>query len=271
MSREGKLASRRARDVDPRSLHDSVLGRGDGQLRTLSLLFLAATVVSVSLSACSSSDDEPGCGDGRLGVAEECDDGNHASGDGCTAACHVEPGWHCQSGSCATDCGDGVVAGDEVCDHASSTIQPYCADDCSGEIGKCGDGIIQPQSKFSSETCDSGPATPGCKLCKVVFGFVCGGSPSTCVQTGLDPEKLLSDLTPDEQLTFCSWLTAIVGGVGTEWQCGDVSHTIYTPQQCVAKLLQVLPTQGDCSIGAVEAFIVSLGSECVQLSTPQLC
>jgi cysteine-rich repeat protein len=33
----------------------------------------------------------PHCGDGILQPGfEECDDGNHASGDGCSAACKVE-------------------------------------------------------------------------------------------------------------------------------------------------------------------------------------
>lgn len=33
----------------------------------------------------------PGCGDGVVSGAEECDDGNTTSGDGCDASCHVEP------------------------------------------------------------------------------------------------------------------------------------------------------------------------------------
>lgn len=34
----------------------------------------------------------PGCGDGSKGGAEECDDGNNTSGDGCSASCTIEPG-----------------------------------------------------------------------------------------------------------------------------------------------------------------------------------
>src|SRR5688572_6738584 len=37
------------------------------------------------------------CGDGaRAGLAEECDDGNTAVGDGCNAACEVEAGFVCE-------------------------------------------------------------------------------------------------------------------------------------------------------------------------------
>jgi cysteine-rich repeat protein len=35
------------------------------------------------------------CGDGLITGAEQCDDGNGASGDGCSAACVVEPGFLC--------------------------------------------------------------------------------------------------------------------------------------------------------------------------------
>jgi cysteine-rich repeat protein len=35
------------------------------------------------------------CGDGELADDELCDDGNHASGDGCSLACEVEAGFTC--------------------------------------------------------------------------------------------------------------------------------------------------------------------------------
>jgi len=35
------------------------------------------------------------CGDSLLGGGEQCDDGNTAGGDGCSATCQVEPGWSC--------------------------------------------------------------------------------------------------------------------------------------------------------------------------------
>jgi cysteine-rich repeat protein len=42
------------------------------------------------------------CGDGRRAAAEECDDGNAAEGDGCSASCRVEAGWACARGGSAT-------------------------------------------------------------------------------------------------------------------------------------------------------------------------
>jgi cysteine-rich repeat protein len=35
------------------------------------------------------------CGDGALTTTEACDDGNDASGDGCSPTCSVEPGFAC--------------------------------------------------------------------------------------------------------------------------------------------------------------------------------
>jgi uncharacterized repeat protein (TIGR01451 family) len=37
----------------------------------------------------------PICGNGLIEGAEECDDGGRVSGDGCSSACLVEPGWTC--------------------------------------------------------------------------------------------------------------------------------------------------------------------------------
>jgi cysteine-rich repeat protein len=38
-------------------------------------------------------------GDGRIGAGEQCDDGNRASGDGCTN-CRVDNGWTCDASGC---------------------------------------------------------------------------------------------------------------------------------------------------------------------------
>ena len=35
------------------------------------------------------------CGDGIV-VSEDCDDGNNVDGDGCSAACKIEPGFMCK-------------------------------------------------------------------------------------------------------------------------------------------------------------------------------
>ncbi len=59
----------------------------------------------------------PGCGDGRLGPGEECDDGSHSNGDGCDAHCLAE------------ECGNGRLEGDEECDPPDE--RGFCRSDCT--------------------------------------------------------------------------------------------------------------------------------------------
>lgn len=54
-------------------------------------------VDEVEVHGCTAEMIEPGCGDGIIGEAEQCDDGNNAAGDGCSNNCQVEPGWLCSS------------------------------------------------------------------------------------------------------------------------------------------------------------------------------
>jgi cysteine-rich repeat protein len=62
------------------------------------------------------------CGDGAEEPPEECDDGNTASGDGCSAACITET------------CGDGVVnAVVETCDDGNTAAGDGCSATCTLE------------------------------------------------------------------------------------------------------------------------------------------
>ncbi|MBK8156763.1 MAG: DUF4215 domain-containing protein [Streptococcus sp.] len=51
------------------------------------------------------------CGDAVLSISEQCDDGNTASGDGCSTSCIVENGFTCTNSPlpsvCVGVCGDG--------------------------------------------------------------------------------------------------------------------------------------------------------------------
>ncbi|WAS97010.1 DUF4215 domain-containing protein [Nannocystis punicea] len=110
------------------------------------------------------------CGDGVLQAPEECDDGNLAGGDGCSAECTIEgaetegtgtegepnetegtgepvetEGWSTTS---AGVCGDGIVEGVESCDDGNT----QSGDGCSSECGIEGGGAL---------TCpDPAPADP---------------------------------------------------------------------------------------------------------------
>jgi fibro-slime domain-containing protein len=129
-----------------------------------------------------------GCGDGVAAPAETCDDGNTLGGDGCSAACRVEPGFKC-SGSpskCSrTTCGDGKKEGSESCDDGNTVPFDGCSATCEMEpkcgsaasaVGACsaicGDGLL-----FRGvEECDDGNAFDGdgcSRDCKVESGWTC--------------------------------------------------------------------------------------------------
>jgi fibro-slime domain-containing protein len=121
------------------------------------------------------------CGDGVIQPGEQCDDGNTASGDGCSASCQIETGFVCPTpGQLCTStikCGDGKLDGSEQCDDGNTTSGDGCSATCQIEPGfactasaapppdstchktQCGDGI-----KEGFEQCDDGNLIPydGC-------------------------------------------------------------------------------------------------------------
>src|SRR5205085_10094822 len=87
------------------------------------------------------------CGDGIVDAGEECDDGNTASGDGCDATCHAEPGFLCHDVEVAPTGDVTSIVTRNVCD-------PLV----------CGDGVIvnnAPASPLLGEQCDDGNDTSG--------------------------------------------------------------------------------------------------------------
>lgn len=83
----------------------------------------------------------PACGDGYANplVSEQCDDGNTADGDGCSALCQAEDGWDCHydetAGTivCESICGDGLTVGEEECDDGNTTRGDGCSTVCTLE------------------------------------------------------------------------------------------------------------------------------------------
>jgi cysteine-rich repeat protein len=129
------------------------------------------------------------CGNGRedidengqgLAGANECDDGNLISGDGCAAridpiplpssvpvpsypsGCVIESGWSCDAGEpsvCTPICGDGLVRGSEPCDDGNGSNQDNCLNIC--QLATCGDGFVHSQGTGPFEQCDDGNTTSG--------------------------------------------------------------------------------------------------------------
>jgi cysteine-rich repeat protein len=152
------------------------------------------------------------CSDGIKAGAEQCDDGNQISNDGCSyTACEVESGWSCvppvtqptvmsvqaADSVCTTICGDGLVRGLETCDDGNVLSSDGCSSTCQTERGytcqyppqgndvsinlvtqpqvcttTCGDGIMAGQ-----EQCDDGNLIPGdgCSnpSCTIENGWYC--------------------------------------------------------------------------------------------------
>ena len=75
------------------------------------------------------------CSNGVIDAGEACDDGNVASGDGCSGLCAVETGYTCSGtpSSCHTNCGDGILAGIEQCDDGNNTNGDGCNSICNVE------------------------------------------------------------------------------------------------------------------------------------------
>ena len=144
------------------------------------------------------------CGDGIIqkDEGEECDDGNDADNDGCSASCIAEPGFTCiveqgKSVCSAIACGNGKLEPDknESCDDGNRISGDGCSSACQMEKGfrcttesdgkticdtTCGNAIIDSDV---DETCDDGnnEANDGCSaFCVVEAGYVCPNVGKPC-------------------------------------------------------------------------------------------
>ncbi|HET9932852.1 MAG TPA: DUF4215 domain-containing protein, partial [Polyangiaceae bacterium] len=73
------------------------------------------------------------CGDRLREGAEACDDGNALDGDGCSAACALEP--ECSGGACVPRCGDQLRISPEECDDGNNVDGDGCDRACRIENG----------------------------------------------------------------------------------------------------------------------------------------
>ncbi|MDP3733989.1 MAG: DUF4215 domain-containing protein, partial [Nanoarchaeota archaeon] len=76
-------------------------------------------------------------------------------------------------------CGNNILESPEECDDGNVVSGDGCSVDCTAETQTCGNGVVE-----GTEQCDdnNGFSTDGCSpACTVETGFVCSGSPSSCV------------------------------------------------------------------------------------------
>jgi fibro-slime domain-containing protein len=87
------------------------------------------------------------CGNKVREGSEQCDDGNTATGDGCSPFCRLEPVCPPAGGACKTACGDGLILptdADQECDDGNTVSGDGCSADCKKEQGyQCTDTIIK--------------------------------------------------------------------------------------------------------------------------------
>lgn len=134
----------------------------------------------------------PVCGNAVLDAGEQCDDGNTAAGDGCSASCQVEvaacgngireSGEACDDGNttagdgcnanCRIEaCGNAVLDAGESCDDGNKTAGDGCSATCQIEVAVCGNGMLQ-----SGEACDDGNTTAGDGCNAICQIEVCGNA-----------------------------------------------------------------------------------------------
>jgi len=228
-------------------------------------------------------------GDGVYGNGPDgCDDGNRESGDGCSAACTVEPYFSCSGASdssCTTTirCGNGLVEPGETCETHSEAGAPLdngCLDGCQGfnaPGSECGNGVVEP-----GEHCE-GP-TVGCDAvnCRPADGYACSTSTSCerlpyCGDGVVDPGEGCDDAN-GSSTDGCGACVVDTGGgyvcAGSPSTCirevcGDGTRTIseacddgdLTPgdgcdQNCAVEAEWICPAEGEdcleiCGDGAI--------------------
>ncbi|MBA3393312.1 MAG: DUF4215 domain-containing protein [Deltaproteobacteria bacterium] len=116
------------------------------------------------------------CGNGRVDVGEQCDDGNILVGDGCSPGCADE------------SCGDGVQVAGERCDDGNTTSGDGCSADCLS-VETCGNSI-----KDVTEACDDGNTTSGdgCSM-NCLSAEVCGNGIKDVNETCDDGNTISGD------------------------------------------------------------------------------
>ncbi|MBY0278217.1 DUF4215 domain-containing protein [Candidatus Binatia bacterium] len=177
------------------------------------------------------------CGNGRVELGEECDDGNADDCDACSNRCRM-----------VTGCGDGVMCAAEECDDGNTTDCDGCSRDCAREAGlRCGDGAV---NAACGEICD--PPAPG------TCGADCGRVPR-CGDGIVDPGEQCDDGNADDCDT-CTTACRDVTGCGDGALCGDEACDDGNVDACDGCSATCTTETGEvCGDGVVNA---SCGEEC---------
>ena len=149
------------------------------------------------------------CGNGALQAGEQCDDGNNANGDGCSASCHVEVCFQCagEPSQCTplsddTSCDDGQFCnGTDRCDGTGGR-SVHSGDPCAGGA-VCNQTCNEAQGRDAVDPagtpCPDGNACNGQETCQ--SGTCTAGPPLDC-----------TDYTSTVDALTLAWLAASAMG-----------------------------------------------------------
>lgn len=153
------------------------------------------------------------CGNSVVETGEQCDDGNTASGDGCSNVCVIE--------SDSPSCGNGQVNGQEQCDDGNESNNDACLNSCQNAV--CGDGVVRTDT--DTEQCDDGNTVNG------------DGCSSLCV---IEEDTGGGDTGGGSSDAGVSTAQASTGGNGTNGNGGHRGGSSNVPLGFVNRLLSAL-------------------------------
>ncbi len=175
---------------------------------------------SPSTNTCTSPD---ACGNGALDEGEQCDDGNTANGDGCSATCAIEAGHGCTGipSVCTVTCGDGIKADSEACDDGNTSDGDGCSATCAIEAG------------FACQTADVQVfiSQRGRADCTQVTDLAAPALPSSAGQAALEAPGRYRIQYVSGAVRYsggASWFPGIIGvnaNPGTQAQAFSLGHT----------------------------------------------
>ncbi|WP_342377499.1 hypothetical protein NVS55_39350 [Myxococcus stipitatus] len=193
------------------------------------------------------------CGNSRLEYPERCDDGDLASGDGCSATCTVEAGWSCTDATgalsvcsdineCATN--NGGCSSNATCTNSQGSYACACKPGYSGNGQQC-DDINECATNnggcSSNATCTNSEGSFSC-ACKPGFE----GDGQTCIDVnecavnngGCSPNGTCTN-TPGSFSCTCK-----PGYVGNGLSCEDINECSFNNGGCAFELAVCTNTPG---------------------------
>ena len=159
-------------DVDPCPLDAANDGDGDGLCANVDNCPLVSNADQADVNGNGQGDVCEGvvCGNGLQTPPEECDDGNIAGGDGCSAICTVE--------TMGAVCGNSAVEAGETCDDGNTAGGDCCSSTCQYEAIDSACGNQADGECTNPDSCDGAGA---CRANDEASGFSCGDAGTECV------------------------------------------------------------------------------------------